>query len=175
MNATVHAVARDKSHRFSKSPAMFIRLIAGHGVEGDAHAGPTVKHRSRVARDPSAPNLRQVHLLHHELLTELDIPPGALGENITTSGIDLLSLPEGTKLTLGPTATIAITGLRNPCSQIESYRPGLLRAVLTRTPDGTTLRKSGIMAIVLTDGDIHPGDPITITLPPGTPRPLAVV
>ena len=174
MNATVHAVARDKSHHFSKSPAMFIRLIPGHGVEGDAHAGPTVKHRSRVARDPSAPNLRQVHLLHAELLAELDIPPGALGENITTSGLDLLALPEATRLTIG-TATIEITGLRNPCSQIEAYRPGLLRAVLHRTPDGTTIRKSGIMGIVLTGGDIRPGDPITLTPPPGPPRLLQVV
>ena len=175
MNPTVHAVARDKAHRFSKSPAMFIRLIAGFGVEGDAHAGPTVKHRSRVARDPSAPNLRQVHLLHAELLAELDLPPGALGENITTTGIDLLSLPEGTTLALGPTATIEVTGLRNPCAQIDKFRPGLLRAVLTRAPDGTTIRKSGIMAVVLTGGDVRPGDPITITLPPGPPRPLVVV
>ncbi len=175
MNPTVHAVARDKSHRFSKAPAMYIRLIAGMGVEGDAHAGPTVKHRSRVARDPSAPNLRQVHLIHAELLAELGVPPGALGENITTTGIDLLSLPEGTKLTLGLTATIEVTGLRNPCAQIDKFRPGLLRAVLDRAPDGTPVRKSGIMAIVLTNGDIHPGDPIAITLPPGAPRPLRIV
>ena len=175
MNPTVHAVARDKSHRFSKAPAMYIRLIAGMGVEGDAHAGPTVKHRSRVARDPSAPNLRPVHLIHAELLAELDIPPGAMGENITTTGIDLLSLPEGTKLTLGLTATIEITGLRNPCAQIDKFRPGLLRAVLGRAPDGTPIPKSGIMAIVLINGDIHPGDPIAITLPPGAPRPLRIV
>lgn len=171
----VHAVARDKSHRFSKSPALSIRLLPGLGVEGDAHAGTTVKHRSRVARDPTAPNLRQVHLLHQELLAELDIPPGALGENITTSGLDLLALPEATILALGPTATIQITGLRNPCAQIDRYRPGLLKSLLTHAPDGTLIRKSGIMAIVLTGGDIHPGDPITVTLPPGEHRPLQVV
>jgi MOSC domain-containing protein YiiM len=176
----VTAVCRDGSHRFSKTPAMFIRLIAGLGVEGDAHAGVTVKHRSRVARDPAQPNLRQVHLIHDELFAELrpagfDIAPGALGENITTHGIDLLALPTGARLALGATAVIEITGLRNPCAQIETFRPGLLAAVLTRDATGTLVRKSCVMAIVLAGGEIHPGDPIGVTLPEGTHRPLVVV
>ncbi|MCX7383312.1 MAG: MOSC domain-containing protein [Alphaproteobacteria bacterium] len=180
MSARVTAVHRDGAHHFSKRPAMFIRLLAGLGVEGDAHAGVTVKHRSRVARDPTQPNLRQVHLIHGELLAELDaagfdVAPGAMGENITTEGIDLLALPERTVLTLGHSARIEITGLRNPCAQIERYRPGLLQAVLGRDAAGEIVRKSGVMAIVLAGGEVHPGDSIAIHLPAGPHRALQVV
>lgn len=180
MSARVTAVHRDGGHHFSKRPAMFIRLLAGLGVEGDAHAGVTVKHRSRVARDPTQPNLRQVHLIHGELLAELDaagfdVAPGAMGENITTEGIDLLALPERTVLTLGHSARIEITGLRNPCAQIERYRPGLLQAVLGRDAAGEVVRKSGVMAIVLAGGEVHPGDSIAIHLPAGPHRALQVV
>lgn len=169
--AVVAAVALDTSHRFSKSPAQAIRLLAGLGVEGDAHCGVTVKHRSRVAVDPGQPNLRQVHLIHAELLDELaatgfDIRPGDLGENILTRGIDLLALPRGTLLNIGATAEIEITGLRNPCGQIEAFAPGLLGAVVDRNPDGTLVRKAGVMAIVRCSGVVRVGDAITATLPP---------
>ncbi len=159
-------------HHFSKEPVAGIRLIAGEGVEGDAHCGTTVKHRSRVAIDPTQPNLRQVHLIHAELFDELEemgftLGIGDLGENITTEDIDLLGLPRGTILAIGDTARIEITGLRNPCAQIEAFRPGLLAAVLGRDEKGGLIRKSGVMGIVLTGGDICAGDEIVVTLPPG--------
>ena len=180
MSARVTAVHRDGGHHFSKRPAMFIRLLAGLGVEGDAHAGATVKHRSRVAKDPNQPNLRQVHLIHGELLTELDaagfdVAPGAMGENITTQGIDLLGLPEGAVLTIGAAARIEITGLRNPCVQIDRFWPGLMQAVLGRDAAGGLVRKSGVMAIVLAGGEVHPGDAIAVHLPDGPHRALQVV
>lgn len=169
--AQVIAVARDDAHRFSKQRVDVIRLLAGLGVEGDAHLGETVKHRSRVAVDPTQPNLRQVHLIQLELLEELSgkgfaVGPAELGENVTTQGIDLLGLPRGVRLHLGETAVVEITGLRNPCVQIDDFQPGLLRAVLDKTPDGEIIRKSGVMGIVVTGGDVRPGDPIMIELPP---------
>jgi MOSC domain-containing protein YiiM len=147
-----------------------IRLLAGLGVEGDAHAGVTVKHRSRVARDPSQPNLRQVHLIHAELHDELraaglDLVPGQMGENITTAGVDLLGLPTGTQLRLGGEATIEITGLRNPCAQLDGIYAGLMAAVLDRDAAGNLIRKAGVMAVVIAGGLVRPGDAITITLP----------
>lgn len=168
--ATIVAVARDEGHRFSKPALPAIRLLAGLGVEGDAHCGTTVKHRSRVAVDPTQPNLRQVHLIHEELFEELagqgfSLQPGAMGENVTTSGLDLLSLPTGTRLQLGSDALVEITGLRNPCVQIETFQPGLLKAVLGRDADGNLIRKAGIMGIVLAGGEIRPGDSIGVTLP----------
>ena len=176
-SARIVAVARRDGHHFSKVPAEAISLVAGEGVEGDAHRGVTVKHRSRVAADPTQPNLRQVHLLHVELFEELaaagfSIGPGAIGENITTAGLDLLGLPTGTRLGLGAEAVIEVTGLRNPCAQIEAFRPGLLAAVLGRAPDGSLIRKAGIMAVVLAGGMVRPGDAITVTLPPPPHRPL---
>ncbi len=158
-----------RTHRFSKTPTLFIDIIAGQGVANDAHAGTLVKHRSRVAADPTQPNLRQVHLIHAELFDEIrpkgfDIQPGDLGENITTRGIDLLALPRGALLRIGE-ATLEVTGLRNPCAQIEKFRPGLLAAVLGRAPDGTPILKAGIMTIARTGGVIRPGAPIEITLP----------
>ena len=164
------AVAQTRGHHFSKKLALSIRLIAGLGVEGDAHAGVTVKHRSRVARDPGQPNLRQVHLIHQELFDELrprgfDIVPGDLGENVTTAGIDLLALPVGARLRLGADAIVEITGLRNPCVQIDRFRPGLMGAVLDRAADGGLIRKSGVMAVVIAGGDVRPGDIIVVDLP----------
>ncbi len=170
-SARVEAVNRSPGHGFSKAPADQIRLLAGQGVEGDAHAGETVRHRSRVAVDPTQPNLRQVHLIHAELFDEpavrgFDLRPGDLGENVTTRGIDLLALPRGTLLRLGDEAVVEVTGLRNPCAQIDAFRSGLLAAVLDRGPNGEVIRKAGIMGVVLTGGDVRPGDGITVTLPP---------
>jgi MOSC domain-containing protein YiiM len=170
-------VSRDREHRFSKVPAASINLIAGLGVEGDAHAGRTVQHRSRVAVDHTQPNLRQVHLMHGELFDELrergfDVQPGQLGENITTAGIDLPGLPRGTRLALGAQAVVEVTGLRNPCLQIDAFRPGLLRAVVHRAADGTVVRKAGIMAVVVTGGRVSPGDPVVAELPEGPHQPL---
>jgi len=168
--AEIIAVARDEGHRFSKPLLPAIRLLAGLGVEGDAHCGETVKHRSRVAVDPTQPNLRQVHLIQAELFEELaaggfSLRPGDMGENVTTLGLDLLSLPVGTRLRLGAQALVEITGLRNPCVQIEAFRPGLLKAVLVRDADGKLIRKAGIMGIVLAGGEVRPGDPIGVSLP----------
>lgn len=170
-DARVVAVSRRRGHHFSKDNQLEVRLVAGHGVDGDGHAGATVKHRSRVRVDPTQPNLRQVHLIHAELFDELalkgfSIQPGALGENVTTRGIDLLNLPRGALLKLGQEALIEVTGLRNPCSQIEAFQPGLLAAVLDKDAQGNLIRKSGIMAIVLRGGDVRPGDAISVTLPP---------
>ncbi len=139
--------------------------MAGLGVEGDAHAGTTVQHRSRVRRDPGQPNLRQVHLLAGELLDELGVDPGRLGENVTTEGLDLLGLSAGTRLALGDTAVVEVTGLRNPCVQIESYRPGLLSRVLTRATDGRVVRRAGVMAVVVVGGDVRPGDAVALDAP----------
>ncbi|MEI5664632.1 MOSC domain-containing protein [Bosea sp. CCNWLW174] len=168
--AEIVAVARDEGHRFSKPLLPAIRLLAGLGVEGDAHCGETVKHRSRVAVDPTQPNLRQVHLIQAELFEELaargfSLRPGDMGENVTTRGLDLLALPTGAQLRLGPNALVEITGLRNPCVQIEAFQPGLLKAVLGRDANGGLIRKAGIMAIVLEGGEVRPGDSIEISLP----------
>jgi MOSC domain-containing protein YiiM len=140
----------------------------------------TVKHRSRVARDPSAPNLRQVHLIHEELLAEIGrdgfaVAPGELGENITTSGVDLLGLPVGTLLRLGATAVVEVTGLRNPCRQIDDFQTGLLKQVIGRDEAGNVARKAGIMGIVKTGGLVRTGDAIKVDLPAEPHRPLAPV
>lgn len=170
MPAQVVAVARSSEHSFSKPVVDAVTLLAGLGVEGDAHMGRTVKHRSRVAADPTQPNLRQVHLIHEELMDELraagfDVGPGVMGENVTTRGIDLLGLPRGARLRLGAAAVIEVTGLRNPCLQLDTYQPGLTRAVLEKAPDGGLIRKAGVMAIVLTGGVVRAGDPIAVELP----------
>ena len=177
MTPTVLTVSKDPRHRFSKPRCDRIRLVAGLGVEGDAHMGVTVKHRSRVRADPTQPNLRQVHLLHGELFAELaakgfDIESGDIGENIVTAGIDLLALPTGTQLHLGGEAVVEITGLRNPCSQLDRFRPGLMAAVLDRDADGKLVRKAGIMGIVTSGGEVRPGDAISVTLPPPPHHPL---
>ena len=170
MTAAVLAVACTAAHRFSKDVLPLIHLDAGLGVRGDAHQGVTVKHRSRVAQDPTQPNLRQVHLIHAELLDDLaargfNVAPGAMGENVTTRGLDLLSLPRGTHLHLGAAAVVEVTGLRNPCAQLNRYRPGLMDAVLGRAPDGSLVLLAGIMGIVRHGGPVRPGDPIHAVLP----------
>ncbi|MBC7471258.1 MAG: MOSC domain-containing protein [Ramlibacter sp.] len=176
----VLAVHRSSSHSFSKFAEDAITLVPGLGVQGDAHSGATVQHRSRVARDASQPNLRQVHLVHAELFDELmeagfAIWPGDLGENITTRGIDLLGLAAGTRLHLGGSAVVELTGLRNPCSQLDKFQRGLMAAVLDRDAAGQLVRKSGVMAVVLAAGDVLPGDAIRIDPPGGIARPLQPV
>jgi MOSC domain-containing protein YiiM len=180
MTGRIVAVHRSGTHAFSKFEEEAITLVEGLGVEGDAHAGATVKHRSRVARDPSAPNLRQVHLLHAELFDELvwrdfAVFPGEMGENVTTRGIDLLALPRGTRLRLGDDAEIEVTGLRNPCSQIDRFQPGLTSAVLDRDADGRLVRKAGVMATVVRGGVVRAGDTIVVHLPNGPHLPLEPV
>lgn len=177
--AVVVAVHRCPDHRFSKPAEPSITLLAGLGVEGDAHAGVTVKHRSRVARDPSQPNLRQVHLIHGELLDELAakgfvVGPGDMGENITTRGLDLLGLPTGAVLRIGR-AAIEITGLRNPCNQLNLFRPGLMNAVLEQGAGGALIRKAGVMGVVLAGGVVTAGDRITVEPPDGPQAPLKPV
>lgn len=157
---------RSAGHEFSKQPVDEVRLLAGLGVEGDAHCGPTVRHRSRVRADPTQPNLRQVHLIGAEPFASLALAPGDLGENVTTAGLDLYALPVGTVLRLGDEALIALTGLRNPCGQIEAFRPGLLARVRPRP---------GVMAVVLGSGLVRPGDPIAVSLPPPPHTALARV
>jgi MOSC domain-containing protein YiiM len=169
---SVVAVSCDAGHSFSKPVAGHgIVLLAGLGVEGDAHCGETVKHRSRVAVDPAQPNLRQVHLIHAELLDELAakgfvVVAGDLGENILTRGIDLLGLSRGTVLRIGA-AEIEVTGLHNPCAQIEQFQPGLLAAVLGRSADGALVRKTGVMGIVLAGGPVSAGDTVVVVPPAG--------
>jgi MOSC domain-containing protein YiiM len=180
MGGAVMAVSCSREHTFSKPNQESIRLLTGLGVDGDAHLGELVQHRSRVARDPTQPNLRQVHLIAAELHDELraggfGVLAGQMGENITTRGIDLLRLPTGTRLHLGGTAVIEVTGLRNPCVQLDQFQSGLLAAVLERDEKGTLIRKAGIMAIVLEGGDVRPGDPIRVELPPEPYRSLEVV
>ncbi len=176
----VVSVARRPDHNVSKASQDHVRLLAGLGVEGDAHLGRTVKHRSRVARDPAQPNLRQVHLIHEELHDELrqhgfDVSPGAMGENVTTRGIDLLALPAGARLALGAEAVVEITGLRNPCVQLEGVAEGLMAAVLDRDDEGNLVRKAGVMAVVLASGDVQPGDAIGVELPAPPHRALEPV
>jgi MOSC domain-containing protein YiiM len=166
----VVSVSSSPGHTLRKPARDGIRLVEGLGVEGDAHAGRTVKHRSRLRRDATQPNLRQVHLIHAELHDELaeqgfQLRPGEMGENVTTRGIDLLGLPVGTRLSLGPDAVVEVTGLRNPCKQLERLQPGLMAAVLDRDADGEPVRKAGIMAVVVASGDVRPGDPIRVALP----------
>jgi MOSC domain-containing protein YiiM len=167
-------------HTFSKLPRATVRLVAGIGLEGDSHAGETVKHRSRVRIDPSQPNLRQIHLIHDELHEELRaagfaVGAGQMGENITTRGVPLLDVPEGTLLHLGSEAVVEVTGLRNPCVQLDAFQPGLMAAVLDRSESGELVRKAGVMAIVRTGGEVRIGDSIRVELPRAPHRPLRAV
>lgn len=176
----VEAVHRSASHTLQKPGQLSIRLLAGLGVEGDAHMGRTVKHRSRVRRDPSQPNLRQVHLIHGELHDELRdrgfaVHPGEMGENVTTRGVDLLGLPVGTRLHLGAEAIVELTGLRNPCAQLDRIQPGLMAAVLDRDPQGNLVRKAGVMGIVLSGGEVQAADAIRVELPAEPHAPLKPV
>jgi MOSC domain-containing protein YiiM len=180
MDGRVTAVSCSGSHTLKKPNQDVVRLLTGLGVEGDAHLGVTVKHRSRVARDPSQPNLRQVHLIHEELHDELraggfTVEAGQMGENVTTRGVDLLGLPTGTRLHLGQTAVVEVTGLRNPCAQLDKVQNGLLAATLDKDADGNVIRKAGIMGIVLADGEVRPGDAIEVELPPEPRTPLEPV
>lgn len=176
----VTAVSRSDEYTFTKPVRESITLLAGLGVEGDVHQGVTVKHRSRVAQDPTQPNLRQVHLMHAELFDELRdkgfaVEPGQIGENVTTRGIDLLGLPTGTLLHLGPEAVVEVTGLRNPCVQIDNFSTGLLKEVVGKGPDGELVRRAGIMSIVLAGGEVRPGDEIRVELPAEPHKPLEKV
>lgn len=177
---TVTAVAASPGHTMAKPERAVVRLVAGIGVEGDAHRGATVKHRSRVRRDPTRPNLRQVHLIGAELHDRLrdegfDLAPGEMGENVTTEGLDLLGLPTGTRLRLGDDAVVEVTGLRNPCTQLDGLRPGLMAAVLGRAPDGALVRLAGVMAVVVAGGEVRPGDAIGVEQPAPPHHPLVPV
>jgi len=180
MTAAVTAVGLSPVHAFSKPVVDTIRLLAGLGVEGDAHLGVTVKHRSRVKVDPTQPNLRQVHLIHAELHDELraagfEVRPGEMGENVTTRGVDLLDLPTGARLRLGDAAVVEVTGLRNPCAQIDGFRKGLMKQVVDRDENGRPRFLSGIMGVVVTGGVVRPGDAVEIDLPSGPHEPLDIV
>lgn len=180
MEPVVAAVSRSRAHNFSKPVQLFIRLVAGLGVEGDAHAGERVQHLSRVRRDPTQANLRQVHLIHGELHDELGakgfaVAPGDMGENVTTRGLDILGLPTGARLRLGDSAVIEVTGLRNPCGQLNGFSEGLMDACLGRDAEGGLIRKAGVMAVVLAGGEVRPGDRIAVELPAEPHRPLVAV
>jgi MOSC domain-containing protein YiiM len=180
MIGTVSAVSSNAEHTFSKANRGSIRLLQGLGVEGDAHLGEKVQHRSRVARDPNQPNLRQVHLIHAELHDDLRaagfmVAAGDMGENLTTRGIDLLALPTGTRLHVGADAVVEVTGLRNPCLQLNGFQPGLMKAVLDHDADGNLVRLAGVMGVVLAEGVIRPGDEIRVTLPAQPHQPLLPV
>lgn len=170
MTGAVVAVSKSAAHKFSKRNVDRITLVEGIGVEGDAHSGATIKHRSRLKKDPTSPNLRQVHLIHAELFDELkrsgfSVLSGQVGENITTRGIDLLALPAGTLLEFPSGAMIEVTGLRNPCVQLDRFAKGLMAAVLEQTATRELVRKAGIMAVVRRGGDVEAGDTITVSLP----------
>ena len=176
MDGVIIAVSLSGTHMFAKQNQDKIRLLAGLGVEGDSHMGETVKHRSRVAADPTQPNLRQV-LVHAEVHDELQaagftVTAGQMGENIMTRGIDLLDLPTGTTLYLGDTAVVQLTGLRNPCAQLDGFQPGLMTALLGHDADGNLIRKAGVMSIVLVGGEVSPDDPIRVEIPPEPHIPL---
>ncbi len=178
--SAVVSVSRDDRHRFSKPVTSSIRLIEGFGVEGDAHAGATVQHRYLVAKDPTAPNLTQVHFIPAELFVELtalgyEVAPGELGENVTTRGIDLIHLPLGARLHLGDDAVVQITGLRSPCSEINGYQKGLMKMLIGTDAAGRVVRKAGVMGIVVSGGIVAPGDEIRVALPAGEQLPLGVV
>ncbi|KRC99698.1 MULTISPECIES: MOSC domain-containing protein [unclassified Streptomyces] len=180
MSGSVGAVSSNGTYSFTKPNRESVTLVAGLGVAGDVHAGATVKHRFRMKKDPSQPNLRQVHLIHEELFEEVraagfEVAAGQLGENVTTRGIDLLGLPVGTRLRLGAEAVVRVTGLRNPCAQIDAFRKGLMKQVVGRTADGRPAFRAGIMSVVLTGGVVRPGDPITVELPDGPHVPLEIV
>jgi MOSC domain-containing protein YiiM len=180
VDGVVEAVNRSATHTMAKPRRDSIRLLAGLGVEGDAHAGERIKHRSRVRRDSTAANLRQVHLIHAELHDELraadfDVEPGQMGENVTTRGIDLLGLSTGTRLRLGGEAVVEVTGLRNPCVQLDGIQSGLMQATLTRDGNGNLVRKAGVMAIVIEGGEVRPGDEVRVDPLLSSRRPLEPV
>jgi len=163
------SVNSDDAYRFSKIARQSVRLVEGHGIEGDAHAGRFVKHRYQAKKEPLTPNRRQVHLIQSELFEEMRgfgfiIEPGDLGENVTTVGIDLLALPLGAQLHLGESAVVELTGLRMPCGLIDKFQTGLKRSMIVRTPRGVTFR-AGVLGIVTSSGDVRPGDLVRAELP----------
>ena len=179
-SARIIGLARDDMHRVAKQPCERIRLVAGLGVEGDAHAGLTMQHRSRWVKQRTVPNLRQVHLIHAELFDELaakgfEVAPAQMGENVTTIGIDLLGLSAGTRLRLGEEALIEITGLRNPCFKLDGIASGLMQAVLEKGPGKSLNRKAGVMAVVVASGEVRLGDGIVVVHTPALHIPLAPV
>ena len=179
-HGVVESVHRSGAYTMAKPSCPEIRLVAGIGVEGDIHAGTTVRHRSRVARDPTRPNLRQVHLIAAELHEELRergfaVEPGVMGENVTTRAVDLLALPTGTQLHLGDQAVVEVTGLRNPCRQLDGVQEGLMAAVLGRDANGSLVRRGGVMGVVVTGGEVRPGDRVRVVMPAGPHRPLEPV
>ena len=179
-NGWVFAICSSPKHGFSKQPQRSIRLLAGRGVEGDAHCGETVQHLYLKRRNPLAPNRMQVHLLQSELFDELAfvgyaLTAGQLGENITTRGIGLLNLPQGTRLHLGGEAVVELTGLRTPCKLIEDFKPGLLKQVISRDAANKVLAKAGVMAIVLHGGDVHERSPIRVEYPAARHVPLQMI
>ncbi len=178
--AEVTALSRSARHHFSKDGLSRLTLVEGLGAAGDCHAGVTVQHLSRVRRDPRQPNLRQVHLIHAELYDELraagfEVSPGQLGENITTRGMDLLALPRGARLLIGGSVVLQVTGLRNPCVQLDRFRPGLLAAVLGRDAAGQVVRKAGIMSVVRVGGEVCRGDVVVVEAPTPPLLPLLPV
>jgi len=176
--ALVVSVSRDDGHRFSKPTVDEIRLVAGHGVEGDSHAGATTQHRYLVKKDPSRANLTQVHLIQAELFDDLAgyaVAPGELGENVTTRGIDLMRLPLGARLHLGAEAIVEITGMRSPCSSINGYQKGLMKQLVTTDAAGRPQRRAGVMGVVAVTGTVRAGDDIRVELPSGEQLPLGVV
>jgi len=171
MPGTVVSVSRDSGHHFSKPPVASVTLVENWGIDGDTHAGTTTQHRYLLKKDPTRANLTQVHLIQSELFAELAevgfvVEPGNLGENITTSGIDLLTLPLGTRLHLGADAVVEITGLRSPCSLINKFQNGLMKALVTKDADGHVVRKSGVMSVVVSGGEVSPSDDVRVVLPP---------
>jgi len=177
---SIVAVSCSAEHSFSKPNRPSITLAAGLGVADDAHAGQFVKHRYLVRRDPTQPNLRQVHLIQQELFASLAeqghvVETGQLGENVTTRGLDLLALPTGTILRLGADAVIELTGLRNPCAQIEEFQDGLMSLLRFRDSEGNVVRTAGVMGVVLVGGDVRPGDPIEVQTPPQPHQPLSYI
>ena len=180
-SGVVIAVSSTETHTMSKPNRDAVRLVEGIGVDGDVHSGATVKHRSRVRRDATQPNLRQVHLIHAELHDELEaagfapLQPGQMGENVTTRGVDLLALPTGARLRLGDDAVVEVTGLRNPCTQLDGLQPGLMQATLDRDERGELVRKAGIMGVVVAGGEVRAGDGVAVELPPEPHRPLEPV
>jgi hypothetical protein len=176
----IEQLHRSRDHTFAKARETTLALIAGLGVDGDAHQGAAVQHRSRVAVDASQPNLRQVHLIAAELYDELrqrgfSVVPGQMGENITTRGLDLCDLPTGTILRLGGRVLVALTGLRNPCQQLDQFESGLMAAVLDRDEAGHLVRRAGVMAVVVHGGAVAVDDEISVSFPPGPPIPLGPV
>ena len=182
MRGSLAGLSLNPVHTFSKLPVAQLRLVAGEGVEGDCHRGRTTQHLYRVRRTPMLPNLCQVHLLAEERLAEwsaagFELRPGEFGENLLTRGLDLHALPPGTLICAGEGAVLEITGERTPCAKIDAFRPGLQALCWGEPPvaSGRKLRRAGIMAVVRTGGEVHPGDGLMVTLPAKPWHPLPAV